>query len=154
MRVEKDRCIQDLDACANRITTSVARPGSHDDCRSQDATLPEAHVTARLAEHQVVEHLDPEELSGGREPAGLEGDVLRRRLRVSRRMVVAQKYRGAPTPREDRRLENLPWLCCGRSYVASPLPMRAGCRSRGPATQHNLARPLAARLALALAFIR
>src|SRR2546428_238384 len=56
---------------------------------SEDATFFGAHVAARLAEHHVVEDLDPEELAGGHKPAR-QGHVLGARLGIARRMVVSE----------------------------------------------------------------
>ncbi len=54
----------------------------------QDRALAEAHEAAGLAEDEMVEKLDADELAGGSE-ASSEGDVVGRWLRVAGRMVVA-----------------------------------------------------------------
>jgi hypothetical protein len=56
--------------------------------RLQAAPLLEAHVAARFAEHQVVEHLDPKKLASSREPAR-QGHVLGAGLGVARTVVMA-----------------------------------------------------------------
>ena len=73
---------------------------------------------AAIAQDYVVEDLDADEVTGMAEPVR-DRPVLCRRFRVAGRMVVHQdQARGA---REDRGLEHFPWLCCGRTYVASRL---------------------------------
>jgi hypothetical protein len=63
----------------------------------------------------VVDDLDTEDRSRGREAAG-QGDVLTRGVRIAGRVVVRDQQRGGAG--QDRRLEDFARLCCGRSYVA------------------------------------
>src|SRR5437667_330264 len=58
-----------------RVRAEDDAESSHHDGPLQDATLAEADEAARLAEDDVVEQLDAEELPGGGEPAR-EADVL------------------------------------------------------------------------------
>ena len=81
----------------------------------QDAASAKADEAAGLAEDQVVEDLDPEELAGRGETAR-QGDVLGGGLGVAARMVVSEQERGAAG--EDGGLEDFAGLCCQAGYVA------------------------------------
>ena len=82
---------------------------------SHGATRAEAHEPAFFAEDEVVQDLDTEDRAGGGEPAS-EGQVLGGWFGISGRVVVGEEYGG--TAGEDRGLEHLARLCCGRGYVA------------------------------------
>jgi hypothetical protein len=74
----------------------------------------EAHEAAGLAEDEVVEKLDAEELAGGGETPR-KGDVLGARLGIAAWVRVRREDRRASG--QDRRLENFARLCGGPSYV-------------------------------------
>src|SRR5260221_8946893 len=71
--------------------------------RSQHAPLAKADEPAGLAQDEMVEDLDPEELAPGDEPA-CESNVLGRRLGIAAGVVVSQQEGG--TAGEDRGLEH------------------------------------------------
>ena len=73
-------------------------------------------VVIRLAENDVVEHSDPEDLRRSCQPVGAFA-VFPRWRRISGRMVM-QEYDGSRAL-QDGGLEDFPWLCFVPSYVSS-----------------------------------
>ncbi len=73
--------------------------------RLEQPTVPERHpAVGSVADHDVVQHFDPQELAAGNETAS-EGQVLGGGLGLSRRMVVEEDDRGSLV--DDGRAENL-----------------------------------------------
>ena len=74
-------------------------------------------VVATIANDDVIEHLHAEQRAGINE-ATRQLNVVRAGGRIAAGMIVRQDDRRGVC--EQRHLEHLAWLCCGRSYVAQP----------------------------------
>lgn len=79
----------------------------------EKSVVGERHVPT-VADHDVVEEVDAEEVAGLFQAFG-DLLVLGRWCRIAARVVVNRNDRGGV--RYDRRLINLPRLCCGPAYV-------------------------------------